>query len=368
MSRVSLLYSDIPDLPRNAFTHIGDKRIKPEGGGKGGGGSSTTTVQQSVPKELVPYIKEVIDQGRNVAALPYQPYGGQRTASFTPEQKAVQAGVMGLQTPKEFKKAMRGAEATGDLGYSTAQRGLNRALNFTPGTFSGNEAAYYADPYQQAVTNIALREAQRSGDIAARNANLQAAAQGNYGAARNALMQSELQRNLSQNLSDIQARGSEAGYQNAQQQFERDRAAAAAAAQLAGQVGTSGLSTSLQSSLGLGQLAGQYQGANLQNLEAKRAIAQQIQDQNQKVLSQRYQDFLSQKGYPKETVAFLSDLVRGNAPLYGTVQQTTTPAPNLLSQLAGLGGAGYTLGKLTNTFAEGGHVSGLPSISLAKLG
>lgn len=343
MSRIAYLYSDIPDLPTEAFKHVGDKRIKPEGGGKGGGGSSTTTVQQSVPPELVPYIKESIEQGRKVAALPYTPYGGQRIAQFTPEQKAVQAQVMGLQTPAQFQNAMAGAQDTGALGYSSAQRGLNRALAYNPGTFNSNAAAYYADPYQQNVTNISLREAQRANDIAARNANLAAAAQGTYGGARNALMQTEMQRNLAQNLSDIQARGSEAAYQNAQQQYERDRAAAAQAAGLGAQVGTSGLGTSLQSALGLGQLAGQYQASDLARLQAQQVAGQQIQDQNQKVLQQNYQDFLTQKGYPKEQVAFLSDLIRGNAPLLGTVQQTTTPKPSLSSQLGGLGLAGLSL-------------------------
>lgn len=347
MSSISVLYSDIPDLPPEGFKHVGDKRIKPEGGGGKGGGGSTTTVQQSVPKELVPYIKDVITEGQKVAALPYVPYQGQRIAGFTPGQKAVQREVAGLQTPEEFETAMRGAEATGALGLSTAQQGLGRALAYKPGVFGKNEADYYASPYQQAVTDIALREARRTAAQQARDIDLGSAGRGTYGGARNALMQAELQRNAAQNLSDIQARGSEAAFLAAQQQYERDRAAAAGAAGLAGQVGTAGLGTSLQSAMGLGQLAGAQQEANLKRLEAQRASAQQVQDQNQKVLQQRYQDFLAQKGFPKEQIAFYSDLVRGTAPLFGTVQQTTAPAPSLASQLGGLGLAGLSLYNLT---------------------
>lgn len=36
----------IPDLPLMAFTHCGDKKIKPEGGGKGGGGDSSALLYQ----------------------------------------------------------------------------------------------------------------------------------------------------------------------------------------------------------------------------------------------------------------------------------------------------------------------------------
>jgi hypothetical protein len=332
------LLCDIPDLPITAFKHVGDKRIKPEGGGGGkGGGSNTTTVQQSVPKELIPYIKESVDLGRELREAPYVPYQGQRIADFTPAQNAVRQQVFNLQRPEQFDTAMAGAQGTGALGYNTAQSGLARALGYTPGTFSSRDAAYYADPYQQNVTDIALREAKRAGAQTARDINLGSVGRGTYGGARNALMQAELQRNLGTQLSDIQAKGSEAAFLNAQQQYERDRAAAAQAAGLGAQVGTSGLGTSLQSALGLGQLAGQSQEADLKRLNAQNVAAQQVQDQNQKILAQQYQDFLNQRDYGKQQLAFFSDLIRGNAPLYGTVQQTTAPSPGLGQQLLGYG-------------------------------
>ena len=361
------LLLDIPDLPPEGFKHVGDKRIKPEGGG-GKGGGSTTTVQQSVPKELVPFIKDVIKEGQKVAALPYVPYGGQRTAGFVPGQQQVQREVLGMMTPQEYQTAMAGAQGTGALSYGAAQQGLQKALGFDPGTFGQREAQYYMSPYQQAVTDSALREAQRSSDFERRNAMLQAGlGGGGLGGSGSALQQAELARNLINTRSDIQARGSEAAFQRAQEQFERDRAAAAGAAGLAGQVGSGALGTSLQSALGLGELAGGKQRADLARLEAQRAIGQQIQDQNQRILQQRYQDFLSQKGFPKEQVAFYSDLVRGNAPLFGTVRQETSPGPSLASQIIGLGGAGATLGRITGAFKKGGEVHGLPALSLAKL-
>lgn len=338
------LLLDIPDLPPEGFKHVGDKRIKPEGGGgKGGGGSSTQTVTQSIPKELVPYIRDVITEGQKVAALPYVPYAGQRIAGFSPEQQAVQSGVMALQTPGAYIPAISGAQATGGLGYRTAQQGLGKALGFTPGTFGQREAGYYMSPYQQAVTDVTLREAQRAADIERRNIGLQAAGRGTSGGSAQALREAELARNLATQRGDIQARGSEAAFLQAQQQFERDRAAAATAAGLGAQVGAGGLGTSLQSALGLGELAGAQQRSDLARFEAQRQIGQQIQDQRQKLLTQQYQDFLAQKGYPREQIAYYSDIVRGTAPLFGTTTQTTAPAPSLVSQLGGLGLAGLSL-------------------------
>jgi hypothetical protein len=439
-----------------------------------------------VPKELVPYIQDVIFEGQKVAALPYVPYGEQRIAEFTPEQRAVQAGVMGMRTPAGYIPAQMGAMQTGQLGYGTAeqalpaaiqramgvgdlgmnvaqaglgqgiqgagqagalgmqtaqrglsqgltgagqagqmglgisQAGLARALGFEPGTFGQREAQYYSSPYQQAVTDVALREAQRAADIERKNIGLQAAGRGTAGGSAEALQRAELARNLMQQRGDIQARGSESAFLRAQEQFERDRAAAAGAAGLGAQVGTSGLGnaiqsylgmgqiggtglstmlqsalglgnigqgglgtagqmagtlgqvgqgglgTSLQSALGLGELAGAQQRADLARYEAQRQIASQIQQQNQQILSQRYQDFMAQKGYPREQIAFYSDLVRGNAPLFGTTTQTTQPAPSLVSQLAGLGTGAYALSK-AGGFAEGGQVKRDYNAGLAKL-
>jgi len=334
----SRLLCDIPDLPITAFKHVGDKRIKPEkGGGKGGGGGNTTTVQNTIPKIAEPFARETFELARQLREAPYVPYQGQRIADFTPEQNAVRQQVINLERPEQFDTAMAGAQGTGALGFNTAQSGLARALGYTPGTFSSRDAAYYADPYQQNVTDIALREAKRAGAQTARDINLGSVGRGTYGGARNALMQAELQRNLGTQLSDIQAKGSEAAFLNAQQQYERDRAAAAQAAGLGAQVGTSGLGTSLQSALGLGQLAGQSQEADLKRLNAQNLAAQQVQDQNQKILAQQYQDFLNQRDYGKQQLAFYADLIRGNAPLYGTVQQTTTPSPSLAQQAFGYG-------------------------------
>lgn len=394
------------------------------GGGDSGGGGQNTVQQVQIPPELVPYVKESIQQAQKVAALPYVAYKGQRIADLTPQQQAIMAQTLNMQDMGQFGQATSGAGATGTVGYNAARAGLQRALGFEPGqftaetvrspelmqhqmspveraraaTFSDQAAAKYMSPYQQNVTDIAAREAQRQAAITQRQADLNAPRQGTYGGARQALLQAERERNLSQNIGDLYARGQQAAYENAQQQFERDQARRAAAqamniqsglttgqanlqarlgtqqlgaqqnlqAQLANQqarldaqkaaeqsrqygaglgaqVGQAGLGTSMQASQLLGQLGQQQQEARLQRLAAQQQIAQQIQAQNQAVLSQRYQDFLEQRGYPKEQAAFYSAIVRG-LPISNTSTSTTTaPAPSMLSQMGGLGLAGLGL-------------------------
>jgi hypothetical protein len=83
----------------------------------------------------------------------------------------------------------------------------------------------YMNPYQQLVTDIQKREAQKQSDIMGSQIEQQASQAGGLGGYREAIMQSERQRNLGEQLQDIQATGDQAAYQQALQAFEQDRAA-----------------------------------------------------------------------------------------------------------------------------------------------
>jgi len=109
---------------------------------------------------------------------------------------------------------------------------------FDPGTVADPETLEsYMNPYQQLVTDVEKREAQRQSDIQAAGTSQQAAQAGGLGGYREAIMQAERERNLGQQLGDIQTRGSQAAFQQAQQAFEADRAARLQAGQLGLQTG-----------------------------------------------------------------------------------------------------------------------------------
>ena len=96
----------------------------------------------------------------------------------------------------------------------------------------------YMNPYQQLVTDIEKREAQRASDTQAAEISQQAALAGGLGGYREAILQSERERNLAQQLGDIQARGGQAAFDQAQKAFEADRAARLQEAQFGLQTGT----------------------------------------------------------------------------------------------------------------------------------
>ena len=94
-----------------------------------------------------------------------------------------------------------------------------------PQQFGQQQASEYMSPYMQNVVETQKREATRDARRGQVVQDLGAARQGTYGGSRQLLAGLERERNLGTQLGDIQARGSQAAYENAQQQFERDRAA-----------------------------------------------------------------------------------------------------------------------------------------------
>ena len=89
----------------------------------------------------------------------------------------------------------------------------------------------FMSPYQQNVTDIQKREATRQSEMMGDKTADAATMSGGLGGYREAIMQSERERNLGTQLDDIQAKGSQAAFQSAQQQLERERASGMGAAQ-----------------------------------------------------------------------------------------------------------------------------------------
>jgi hypothetical protein len=326
------------------------------GGGGGGNQTSTgTTYSSNLPEYAAPYYQELLKQtGKNIFTtdssgtvtgvqdatnLPQQSVAG-----FNPLQTATQANVAGLKTPDQFGTATAGLNAGTGLGYGTAAAGIGQALGYNPASaqnFGSAQASQYMNPYQQNVTNTALREAMLKGQMDKNAGMAGSIGRGTFGGARQALLQSEQNRGLNQQLSDIQMQGSQQGYQNAQQQFNADQTrqqqAQQYAAGLGAQLGQAGLSAGLQGSTALGQLGTQQQAADLARLQAQNAAGTEQQTQAQKEADINYQNQMAAQNYQKQQLQFYSDILRGNAGALGSTAVNYAPAPSAISQIGGLG-------------------------------
>ena len=245
--------------------------------GGGGGGPQTTestVTQTNLPEYAEPYFTRLMQRSEAESLQPYRPYTGQRLAQQSPaaQRALARQTALGLSSgPAEMNQASdiaRGVASAGsatagqdiatydpsditstyqtgtfDSGYNPANfqsmydpanfqenYDVERFTGFIPAQqyqsqdFGTDVAQRYMNPFQQMVTDIEKREATRSSDIMGKGIGDAATQQGGLGGYREAIVQAERERNLGQQLGDIQARGQRDAYAQAQDQFERDRA------------------------------------------------------------------------------------------------------------------------------------------------
>ena len=241
--------------------------------GKGGAQSTTQTVKQDVPDWAKPFYTDILGKSKALSEEEYKPFGGQRIANEAGDLGTSQgmirgiagqpiagfdaaqgtlgglgalAGTLGQQQPGQFSAAQfqqtgatpfSGFDQTGADPYTNFSEGqVSPFADFSAGAgqefafdptrqFGGAEAQRYMDPYMQTVVGrqqddaITQFQRQQAGRAA------QAVQAGAFGGSRQAVQQGLAEEALGRQLGDIQATGSQRAFEQAQQQFERDRAA-----------------------------------------------------------------------------------------------------------------------------------------------
>jgi hypothetical protein len=304
--------------------------------GGGGGGTTTQTVtKEEFPPEIRPYITDILEkaQAQEEArqAVGYPVFPGPRIAAFTPEEQAAQAGIVSLvgasQPSFDIAKGLTAASALEDTSPAIQAR---------------------MSPYMQNVVDIQKREAERGVEARRQQLAAQGVAAGGYGGTREALMQSELERNLQQQLGDIQATGSQAAFQQAQQSLANLRQRQMGAGQQMAGLGTA------------------QQASAMKELGALSGIGEQQRQQQQKALDLAFQQFREEQTYPEASLQQYQSIIRGFpiSPTTTQTQQSILPQPSLSQQLIGgasaLAGLGIA-GQIPKLFAEGG--STFPDLS-----
>jgi hypothetical protein len=361
-SRTAALLGE-PDLPIEAFKHVGDRKIKPQGGG----GQQTSSTQTSIPDYAKPYVQGMLGKADALTSAPYQAYEGERVAQFSPLQQQSYQGAQGLGPTGQLGTATGFAQQAGQAAQGASQYAPGQ---FQGGTFDTAAAQQYMSPYMQQVIDVEKQQAARQAGIAGTQQQAQAVGAGAFGGSRDAIMRSEAARNLAQQQGDIQTRGLQSAYQQAQGQFNQDMSRGLQAQQLGEQsrqfgsgLGLQGLGTMLQAANQLGSLGGEQFRQQVGTYGMQNQFGGQQQQQMQNVLDQRYGDFTTRQQDPYRQISFMSDLLRG-VPLSGT-QTTSQPGPSPLSQVGGAGLALYGLSR-----AQGGSIpapAGLAELAVARM-
>jgi hypothetical protein len=318
------------------------------GGGASGGNQAPTqqtVTQTNIPEYARPYVERMLGKSEaltDINANPYQTYGGQRIQGFTPMQEQAFQNYGTQQLAPELGAGSNLAALSG-LGSMTA------GTNYMNMASDPRAIQQFMSPYMQNVVDMQKQEATRDYQKGLGALNARAVGSGAFGGTRAALERAEAGRNLGTTLANIQATGSQNAFDKAQQ-----------AQQFGSTLGLQGFGQGLQAASTLGQLGQTRFGQQMGISDALARAGSVQQAQGQQALDLAYQDFVQQKQYPYQQLAFQSDMLRG-LPLSQAAQQQYTAPPSMMSQLGGLGTTALGIYGLSGGFSgkkEGGTIKG----------
>ncbi len=250
------------------------------------------------------YVTNALGEGAAAAAQPYQAYTGPLTA-----------GASDLQ-----QQAFAGASETAQAGYNPTQ--------FTSNTFGSEQANQYMNPYLDSVLQPQMAELKRQADIQRLSDNTSLTKAGAYGGSRQAIMNSEGNRNLLNTQSTALGQGYSNAYDKAMAQFNTEQGRDMEAQKATEQ------SNQYSSDFGLKSLADlSQQGATQRAIEAEGIAADKAQ-------------FEQQRDYAMQLPQYKLNLLQGLPIGASTSSSDAGALSNLTSQVSGLASLYQTLSKL----------------------
>ena len=298
--------------------------------------------EPKIAEEIAPYLKDILGKGQALykqrTEEGFVPFEGQTLADVSADQLAAQEGL----------RALVGSQAAN----IAEARGLTRGQTDAP-TIENLQS--FMNPYQQAVTDIAKRQAtEQFEQTTLPGLRKQAVDAGSFGGSRAAMLESQALDNQARLLADIQAKGDLAAFQDARNAFEAQKTRERLAAE-----GLTGLAT------------GQF-GAQTRELGALEAVGREGQQREQQLLDESYKRFLEERGFPEQQLGQYQALVAGTPINQGNITyQQAKFQPSPLSQALGTASAGlgaYETAQKVGLFSKegGGIAQGLASLPVIK--
>lgn len=272
-----------------------------------------SSAQQTLSEWAGPYVTEMLGKTQAVADQPYQVYGGPMTAGASDLQSKVFQGLGNLSFPSQLGQTFSSTGAyqppamtPGAYMPGAVGTGAGAAPSGTPPvgqTEPTGIAAQYMNPYLQSVLQPQLEEMRRQSQINLQPGLAKLTQAGGFGGGRQAIMESEANRNLLQEQNKTIGTGYANAYDKAMQQFNTEQ----------GQAKT---------------LADMLSGAG----QTQRGIEQEG-------ITADYNEFLAQRDYPQKMLQFQQSMLQG-LPI--------STVSNQAAQQSGIGQLSSTVGGLGN--------------------
>lgn len=266
-----------------------------------GGKSTTSTQSVSIPPEVMARYNAVNARAENVAATPFQQYGGQFVAPLSQTQQA------GIQNTSSAAGAAQ--------PYYGAATGLTLAGAQDVGPLTGRQIGQYMDPFVGSVVAPTLQALQQQQGQERSQLQTQAIKSGAYGGDRAGLERANLARQQGLGTAQAIAPLLSQAYGQAVQTAQGQQGVQAA-----------DLARRMQAGQQLAGLGTGAQQAALQGAQAQIGAGTLEQQTQQADLTARYQQFLQERGYDFQVAQFLANIAMGTGALSGSTTTTTQPA------------------------------------------
>ena len=288
-----------------------------------------TSSQSTLSEYAGPYVTGMLGKAQAISEQPYSVYQGPMTAGQSDLQSNVFKGLGELSFPGQLGQTFSsgsaytppamtpGAYTSGAIGTGAGMSGGIGGLGGMAGGTTGatgtsgtttpplGVASQYMNPYLQSVLQPQLEELRRQSQMNMQPSMAKMTQAGGYGGGRQAIMESEANRNLLQAQNQAIGTGYSNAYDKAMQQFNTEQGQAKTLADMMSQAGA------------------QQRGIEQEGISAD------------------YNEFLAQRDYPQKMLQFQQSMLQG-LPI-STV--STSPASQ-----TGLGSLQSTVGTLGSTY------------------
>jgi hypothetical protein len=194
--------------------------------------------ESSLSNWVGPYVSEMLGRGMALSNQPYTAYTGNLTPDRNALQKQAYTGIAGLGQNTAGESTLNMGEYTPqsftgtlDQSYNVTDPSTGSQMLDNMGQPVTNDtvAGQYMNPYLQQALNPQIDELRRQQKISRLDNNTRLTKAGAYGGSRQAIMDSEGDRNLLDQIARTQSQGYRDAYSQAQGQFntEEDRRRAA---------------------------------------------------------------------------------------------------------------------------------------------
>jgi hypothetical protein len=326
---------------------------------------ATGATEATVSNWAAPVVGGIVNAAVDVAANPYQVYGGKTVAGPSNLQNQAFTGIQQLTQPNTAQT--NAGTNMQDVYKSAATQPAYTGTTFTSNTtginnqFDQNALSSYMNPYLSQILNPQLEAARRNAATTQMKTDADLIKQGAFGGGRQAIASAENARNLNMGLADITGKGYNTAYTAAQNQYNADQDRLLKALEDTEQSGQfkskqgldylklAGDTAQNQGTFG-NQLADRQLAANLREADLG-SIQRDIEQQG---LTSDYNMWKEQRDYPKTNIDWLNSVIK-NYPMTttNTYGEPTSAANSILGgALTGvgiLGTASDAVNKLSGT-------------------